>query len=183
TCASPGGKSVYMAEIARNGQVTACDVIAHRLALVRKYAERMGSTNVQVKALDGTKFDETLFEKFDRVLCDAPCSGVGAQGSKPDIVFSFSKSKVEELSELQFNILNNSAKYLKKGGIIVYSTCTLFDKENSEVVDKFLKENKDFEEIQIDNLKVEFFKKQHGIQLLPNISDTIGFYVAKLRKI
>ncbi|MEG2116212.1 MAG: 16S rRNA (cytosine(967)-C(5))-methyltransferase RsmB [Clostridia bacterium] len=183
TCAAPGGKSVYMAEIARNGQVTACDIIAHRLVLIRKYAERMGATNVASLELDGVKFDESLVEKFDRVLCDAPCSGVGAQGSKPDIVFSFSQKKLDELSELQFQILNNSAKYLKKGGEMIYSTCTMFDKENSEVVERFLKNNSDFEEMKIDNLKVEFFKKQHGIQLLPNISDTIGFYVAKLRKI
>lgn len=182
-CGAPGGKSVYMAELSPNGKVISCDVHTHRLSLIKKYAQRMSVENVDVKELDGTQFEQSYFEKFDGVLVDAPCSGIGVHGSKPDIALSFTREKLDNLAVLQFEILNNSAKYLKKGGSLIYSTCTVFDEENDDVVGRFLQSNDNFEVQQVDNFAMVGVQKKYGFQLLPDDKGQVGFYLAKLRKL
>ena len=182
-CAAPGGKSIYMGVMAPNGKVIAGDIHDHRLTLIRKYCDRMCVDNVEPVYLDGTVLNEKHVDSFDKILCDVPCSGVGVYFNKPDIMFSITEEKVKELSELQYTILTTNSKYLKVGGDMIYSTCTMFERENSFVVEKFLKENPNFEEVKITEMPVKFFNKTHGIQLLPNVSETVGFYMAKLRRV
>ena len=182
-CAAPGGKAIYMAVMAPNGKVIAGDIHDHRLTLIEKYCDRMCVDNVEPVFLDGTVLNEKHMNTFDKILCDVPCSGVGVYFNKPDILFNITEAKVKELSELQYTILTTNSKYLKVGGDIIYSTCTMFESENSSVVEKFLKENPNFQEIKITKMPVEYFEKKHGVQLLPNVSKTVGFYMAKLRRL
>ena len=178
-CSAPGGKAVYAAEKAKS--VVACDIHEHRVALIDSYARRMGAENVLSKLMDGTVFEPSFSQKFDKIICDVPCSGSGVMHERPDVLFGITEEKIKELCNLQLAILTNCSKYLKSNGTMVYSTCSLFKEENDFVVGEFLKENGDFcvEEFE---LPVYCEQKMHGKQLLPNKSQTIGFYISKLRR-
>ena len=165
-CAAPGGKSVYLAK--KGAFVTACDVYSHRLELIRSYAERT-SADVDVVEQDGTERNEDYSEAFDVVLCDVPCSGLGVIDKKRDIVINRTYEDILALSELQKKILYNCSAYVKKGGVLVYSTCTVFSKENGEVTAAFLKEHDDF-------------IKEEERQYLPDGKGMEGFYVCRMRR-
>ena len=142
-CAAPGGKTFTTAILMENeGEIVAGDIHDHRVKLILDGAKRLGLNIVSAKKMDATEFYEDLGQ-FDRVLCDVPCSGVGVIRRKPEIKYKF-EQEVNELPDIQFKILENSAKYLKKGGRLIYSTCTLLKSENEEVVNRFLENNKDF---------------------------------------
>ncbi|MDE7215509.1 MAG: 16S rRNA (cytosine(967)-C(5))-methyltransferase RsmB [Clostridia bacterium] len=165
-CSAPGGKSVLMSELTKES-VTACDIHEHRLDLIRAYAFRMGADNIEILYNDGCEYNNSFADKFDKTLCDAPCSGFGVVGKKPDIYLEASPDKIEHLSEIQYKILTNASKYTKKR--IVYSTCTLLREENYNVVGKFVKYNPEW---------VVVSHKQY----LPDGKGTDGFFIAVLEK-
>jgi len=179
-CAAPGGKSVYMAQSDKSAVVTACDIYPHRVELIKSYAKRMSAKNVQAMVCDGAEFNPDFENKFDYVLCDAPCSGMGVFYDKPDIKFFRQEKDIEELSALQKKILLNAAAYVKKGGFLVYSTCTVFDEENAQNAEFLLKHNHEFE---FSNFDLPKFGQISGEkQFYPHIDGVEGYYIAKLIK-
>ena len=148
-CAAPGGKTSHLAELMENeGKIYAFDIHPHKIEIIKKNAERMGISIIDARLGDGCKLQEEFLEKADKVLCDVPCSGLGIIRRKPDI--KWNKDDIEELPEIQYGILQNAAKYLKVGGELVYSTCTILKRENEDVVMRFLEENENFELTEIE---------------------------------
>jgi 16S rRNA (cytosine967-C5)-methyltransferase len=142
-CSAPGGKAFTIAEQMHNkGTVYAFDLYEHRVNLINQGAKRLGITNIKASVNDALVFNEKL-PLADKVLCDVPCSGFGIVRRKPEIRYKELDS-VKELPQIQYDILQVSSKYLKQGGTIVYSTCTLNKRENEKVVEKFLNDNNDF---------------------------------------
>lgn len=140
-CAAPGGKTCAMAEIMGNkGSILACDIYGHRVDLIRASAERLGLGVISLKELDGTEYCEELDERFDYVLADVPCSGLGVIQSKPEIKYRTDISRYPELIETQAAILRNALRYAKPGAVIEYSTCTINKAENEAVVEHVLGE-------------------------------------------
>lgn len=131
-CSAPGGKAVYASELAPKGRVTACDLHPHRVALIKKYAERMHADNVKAVCADATVFDESLQNKFDFVMADVPCSCFGTYKKHPDVFLQRGEEAIPRLAAVQKKIVKNAARYLKKDGVLVYSTCTLFSEENED---------------------------------------------------
>ncbi len=169
-CASPGGKTFTIAEMMANqGKVYSFDLYEHRVKLISDGAKRLGIDIINANVGDASLFNDTL-QKADKILCDVPCSGLGVIRRKPEIRYK-DLEFVDNLCELQYNILNCSAKYLKQNGILVYSTCSLNKKENEDICDKFLAENNDFK-------KVEDY-----ITLWPHKNGTDGFFIAKFKKV
>jgi 16S rRNA (cytosine967-C5)-methyltransferase len=163
-CAAPGGKSFTLAEMT-DGEVFACDVSAKRLEKVKTGASRLGLTNIKTFLQDGKVFNED-FPKFSRILCDVPCSGLGVIGKKPEIRYK-NFADFAHLPDVQYDILENSLRYLMDGGIILYSTCTLRKAENEDVVTRFL-----------DN-HPEFTAETRTI--FPRDYNSGGFFIAKLQ--
>ena len=178
-CACPGGKSFAAAILSGNGEVYSFDIHDSKLSLVENGAERLGLRNVRVGECDATKPREELFGSFDRVICDVPCSGLGVLAKKPDIRHKDNES-LQNLPELQYEILEASANYLKDGGILVYSTCTLNPEENERVVERFLDGHKEFSSV---DFAVGDIQSEGGmLTLLPHVHGTDGFFIAKIRK-
>jgi 16S rRNA (cytosine967-C5)-methyltransferase len=143
-CACPGGKSFASAIAMKNvGSITSCDLHYSKLSLIESGAKRLGIRIITPMQADSSVFKPEWKEKYDKVLCDVPCSGFGTISKKPDLRLKDSES-VKTLPDLQLSIVNNCAKYVKKGGILVYSTCTLNPAENEENILKFLNMNKEF---------------------------------------
>lgn len=183
-CSSPGGKTTHIAELMNNtGKITACDIYANRLKLVNDNAKRLEITNIQTKENDGTILNNEFIDKFDKVLVDAPCSGIGVIRRKVDIKYQRNKEDFDQLSKIQIQILNNASKYVKKEGVIVYSTCTILEEENENVIKKFLNENTNFKLIDIsDNIENNQSKDEY-IKTLPHKNNVDGFFIAKLKRI
>ncbi|MBQ8003285.1 MAG: 16S rRNA (cytosine(967)-C(5))-methyltransferase RsmB, partial [Clostridia bacterium] len=173
-CAAPGGKSEYIAEIMGNkGRVLSCDLYPHKTELIDKSCERLGIKIVQTRVNDAEKFNPEFENGFDRVLLDAPCSGLGIIRRKPDIKWSKGAADISALAQTQYRMLRHAMHYVKKGGILVYSTCTISKMENEQTVKTFLRENKNFEALCDDNMP------QGYIQLLPDKYNTDGFFIAR----
>ena len=136
-CAAPGGKSVLLSKKCK--QVTAFELHAHRVELIRQYCQRMGVENVTEFEKDSSVFDAVYEEKFDAVLCDAPCSGYGTISENPDIKLFRKETDFVALKKSQTDILNTVARYVKGGGALYYSTCSLFESENDKIIDAFLR--------------------------------------------
>ncbi|MDR3318239.1 MAG: 16S rRNA (cytosine(967)-C(5))-methyltransferase RsmB [Clostridiales bacterium] len=181
TCAAPGGKSVLLSELYPEAEITACDIYPHRAALIESYAARAGARNVRVEVRDATVVREFDREIFDVVLCDVPCSGLGVLSSRPDIRLNRKAESISALAALQYKILSASAECVKPGGLLVYSTCTVFDEENSAVVNKLLANNPEYEKLKIE-LPLPFADIDGCAQLLPDIGGTDGFFIAALRR-
>ncbi len=178
TCSCPGGKSFSAAiNLENKGVVNSFDLHENRLRLVRSGAERLGITTITTEERDGRNPKEELFGKADAVMCDVPCSGLGVIAKKPDIRYK-SYEEIENLPKVQFDILNASKKYVKDGGFIVYSTCTLRKAENEDVVNRFLEENKDFVLCPTGIMGDD----KGYVTFLPHKTFTDGFFVAKLVK-
>ena len=186
-CSAPGGKSTHIAQYMNNkGLIISRDKFPHKIKLVEDNAKRLGIDIIKTELYDALDLDESLIGKADYVLVDAPCSGLGLIRRKPEIKWNKSSEDIEGLSKLQEDILNVARRYLKVGGILMYSTCTILDQENIQVVENFLKENKDFRlmEIEDKNLShqgIDSLKKGY-IQLYPNKNNTDGFFIAKMIK-
>ena len=191
-CSSPGGKTTYLAEMMGNqGLIEAWDIHEHRTKLVENTAKRLGLTNIETRVNDATIYNEKYKEKFDKILLDVPCLGLGVLKRKPDIKWQKSKEDVEEITKTQKQILENCSQYLKKGGELVYSTCSILKEENENIINNFLKVHENFytEKINIEeNKKIknkEFFKKyitnDNCLQVYQN-KETDGFFICKLKK-
>ena len=185
-CSAPGGKTTYIAELMNNiGNIEAWDIHEHRTKLVNQNAKRLGLNIINTKVKDATIYDENLKEKFDKILLDVPCLGIGVIKRKPYIKWQRKEEDIEEITQIQKNILSNCSKYLKHGGELVYSTCSIFEKENQNVVQDFLEKNKEFklEEItgNIKNKILENIDNKRFVNIFPNeIQD--GFFICKLQK-
>ena len=180
-CSAPGGKAFTIAETMENkGVVRAFDIYQSRVELIRSGAERLGLENVFSYLSDASIFNEN-YGLADRVLCDVPCSGLGIIRRKPEIRFK-SRNDIDNLPELQYRILCNSARYLKEGGRIVYSTCTLNPKENSEVCDRFLSEHPEFSAVEIMPELQRYGEDDKYLTLMPHLHSTDGFFVAAFVK-
>ena len=178
-CAAPGGKSVLLAK--KCNQVISCELHAHRVELINSYAQRMGVQNITAMQSDSSVFNPEFEEKFDAVLVDAPCSGTGVINENPDIKQFRRESDISELSELQLKILSNCAKYVKSGGALYYSTCSILPEENDSVVHAFLEANSEYG-LDIPNSPLPHIATKYGLQFLPHISMGAGFYLSKFTK-
>lgn len=185
-CSAPGGKAVYMSELCPHGKVVACDLYPHRVALIQKYKNRMHTPNVKAVQADACVLNEEWKDAFDFVLCDAPCSCLGTFKKHPDVFLNKDESCISELATTQRQILENAAKYLKVGGAMVYSTCTLFEEENENVVHDFLEKNVDFVLEHISGLEKidggKYLDNKGMIQILPH-DEYDGFFIAKIRRV
>ncbi|MBQ3547067.1 MAG: 16S rRNA (cytosine(967)-C(5))-methyltransferase RsmB [Clostridia bacterium] len=167
-CAAPGGKSFSLALLMENkGEIISCDIYDHKCELIKKSADRLGLDIIKPIVQDGTVYNSDLGE-FDCVLCDVPCSGLGIIRRKPDIKYK-DFSEFDGLLTIQKAILNNAKKYVKTGGKLLYSTCTLRKAENENIVNEFLAQNSDF-------------KLEYSHTFMPHIDGTDGFYCALLIK-
>ena len=168
-CAAPGGKTTYIAEcMNNNGQVVAMDRYAHKIDIINKNCQRLGVDIVESIHHDSQRAFSKYIGQADRVLVDAPCSGLGNIGSKPDIKWRKLESDIEALEETQQRILVSSDEYLKPSGVMVYSTCTISKRENDDIVNWFCESNN--------------YTKLYEKQYFPHVDGTNGFYIAKMRK-
>ena len=181
-CAAPGGKSFAAAmETAGKADITSCDVHEHKIGLIEKGAARLGIASHTARLQDATEFVSEWEEAFDAIICDVPCSGYGIIRKKPDIRHK-NPEDMTDLPRLQLQILKNQSRYLKKGGVLIYSTCTLIRQENEGVVEAFLEENSDFT-LEPLPLPDPFLKNESGmLALVPGEYDTDGFFIARLRR-
>ena len=181
-CAAPGGKS-FAAAIAMQGEgsITSCDIYAHKVDLIAKGAARLGFTQITPTLQDATVFNSAREGKMDTVITDVPCSGFGIIRKKPDIRYK-SLAQMAELPALQQQILDNAARYVKPGGLLLYSTCTLVRAENEDVAENFLRTHPDFtpEPLPLPSL---FPRNESGmLALVPGEYDTDGFFICRLRR-
>lgn len=171
TCSAPGGKTTYIAELMKNeGIIVAWDIYEHRTKLVEENANRLGINIIETKVKDASIYDQNLNEKFDKILLDVPCLGIGVIKRKPDIKWQRKVEDIKEITNIQQDILEKCSKYLKKQGVLVYSTCSILKEENENVIYKFLEKNNDFEIIE-NNI----------MNIIPD-NEKDGFFICKLRK-
>ena len=181
-CAAPGGKS-FAAAIATGGRARqiACDVHEHKTGLITNGAKRLGFDKIDVHCQDATRNVPEWNDSFDALICDVPCSGYGIIRKKPDIRYK-NPADMADLPELQLRILKNQARHVKKGGVLIYSTCTLIRSENEGVVERFLAENDEFY-LEPLPLPENFPKNESGmLALVPGEYDTDGFFIGRLRR-
>ena len=181
-CSAPGGKS-FAAAIAMGGkgEITSCDVHEHKTGLIANGAARLGFGNITAKCQDATETVAQWVDAMDVVIADVPCSGLGIIRKKPDIRYK-NLAEMKELPGLQLKILENQAKYVKKGGVLLYSTCTVLKAENEDVVAAFLEKHEDFY-VEPLELPEVFPKNENGmLTLIPGEYDTDGFFICRLRR-
>ena len=168
-CAAPGGKTMLAAEkVLPEGRVQSRDVSEQKVWQIEENLERMGLANVDTKVYDATVWDESMVGKADVVIADVPCSGLGVMGKKRDIKYHATLQGMESLLQLQKEIVKNAVTYVKEGGTLLYSTCTINKKENEEMVQWICEEFS--------------FEKESMTQLFPGEDNSDGFFFAKLRK-
>ena len=169
-CAAPGGKTTYLAQLMNNkGKIDAWDIYEHRIKLINETAQKLGITIIHTKKKDASLYYTELYERYDKILLDVPCTGIGVIRKKPEIKWTRKPEDIEEMVKIQEQILDNCSRYLKNGGTLVYSTCTVFKKENREQIEKFLEKHKEY-------------KLEEDISLYPHKHGTDGFYIAVLKK-
>lgn len=184
-CAAPGGKSCYLAEIMNGtGRVQAWDIHEHRVKLIESQMKRLGLENIRPIVRDASKTREDLFNTIDAVLLDAPCSGTGFLAQKPDIKLRITEESIEDLTALQKKLLDTVCQYVKPGGIMVYSTCSILKEENEEQIRQFLKRHPEFEEAALPESIPKQYRdrKTLGLQLLEYRDGLEGFYMIRMRK-
>ena len=181
-CSAPGGKSFAAAiEMKGQGAITSCDVHDHKIGLIQKGADRLGIEIITSRLQDAAQFVPQWEGQMDAVIADVPCSGYGIIRKKPDIRYK-DPDEMNELPGLQLQILTNQARYVRPGGVLMYSTCTLVRKENEGVVEKFLKANPDFS-LEKLTLPENFPENTTGmLTLVPGEYDTDGFFISRLRR-
>ncbi len=180
-CAAPGGKTFTIAEMMNGkGRVKAFDIYQSRVELIKNGAKRLGLENVSAFLSDASLYNEN-YGTADRILCDVPCSGLGIIRRKPEIRFK-NKPQIDSLPEIQYKILCNAVRYLKPGGRLVYSTCTLNPAENDRVCDRFLEEHQDFVKAEYLTDIPRYGESDKYLTLMPHIHSTDGFFVAAFDK-
>lgn len=189
-CSSPGGKTTYIAQIVENqAEIEAWDIHQHRTKLVEENAKRLGINIIKTKVKDATIYNEENYEKFDKILLDVPCLGIGVLKRKPDIKWRRKREDIEEISELQAQILETVSKYLKPKGELVYSTCSILKEENEKIIERFLEKNQNFykKAIKLDKMAkndknyFENFLEDGYLQVYQN-QETDGFFICKIAK-
>lgn len=183
-CAAPGGKTVHIAEyLSEQGHIEALDLYDHKLRLIKQNAERLyQAEKISLTKLDARQSFETFgADRFDKILVDAPCSGLGLIRRKPDIKYRKETTDFENLQKVQLEILENTCKTLVNSGTIVYSTCTIFDEENFQVIEKFLAKHPEFEQVPLTHEKADIVKNG-CLMITPDAYHTDGFFIAKLCK-
>ena len=181
-CAAPGGKS-FAAAIAMGGQgeITSCDVHPHKTELIARGAARLGLNHITSKLQDASVFVPEWESTMDAVIADVPCSGLGIIRKKPDIRYK-NLEETEDLPALQLAILENQSRYVRPGGLLLYSTCTVLRRENEQVVEAFLKNHEDFAREPLPLPEI-FPKNETGmLTLIPGQYDTDGFFICRLRR-
>lgn len=181
-CSAPGGKSFAAAILLEGrGQITSCDVYPHKVALIESGAARLGIGNIAPRLQDATQIVPEWIGAMDVVLADVPCSGLGIIRKKPDIRYK-NLQEMEALPALQKKILETQARYVKPGGVLLYSTCTVLKRENEDVVERFLKDHGDFSLEKLP-LPQPFPENETGmLTLIPGEYDTDGFFICRLRR-
>ncbi len=185
-CAAPGGKSMHIAEkLNGSGKVYAFDVSERKVAYLEENRARLGYQNVDVAVKDATIFDKNYVEKGDVVLADVPCSGLGVIGKKCDIKYRIDEDEITKIVELQKKIIDNAWRYVKKGGTLIYSTCTISHRENEEMLD-YIVENT---ALKLESIEAYIPKELHCdttnkgyLQLLPGVHECDGFFIARLKR-
>lgn len=186
-CAAPGGKSIHLADkLKGTGHVEARDLTEYKTGMIWENIKRMQLKNISAVQMDATVPDEESMEKADIVIADLPCSGLGVLGKKTDLKYKITENQTEELAALQKQILETVCQYVKSGGTLVYSTCTINRAENQENVNWFLELHPMFEVDRIETVLCEELRKSVGedgcLQLLPGIHDSDGFFIARFKK-
>lgn len=186
-CSAPGGKATHLGEIMKNnGEILAFDIYNHKLDLINSNANKLGIDIIKTQLNDATLLNEGLVGYGDFVLVDAPCSGIGLFRKKPEIKWNLKEEHIEALAKLQRDILQNAVQYVKPGGVMVYSTCTLTIEENEEIINWFLEKYSDFRLESIEEYLPDSLRNQGGdrgyIKLFPNINNCDGFFIARIRK-
>ncbi|UXR77574.1 MULTISPECIES: 16S rRNA (cytosine(967)-C(5))-methyltransferase RsmB [unclassified Staphylococcus] len=177
-CSAPGGKSCHMAEILDGaGNILATDIHDHKIGLIQHNIDKLGLSGIQAEQHDATVPYDGV---FDRILVDAPCSGLGVLRHKPEIRYTMTQETVDQLVKIQLQILNNVAQNLKIGGELVYSTCTIEQMENENVIYTFLKAHPEFEFVTIQDPRTK--EQVKTLQLLPQDFDADGFFITKIRR-
>ena len=184
-CAAPGGKTCYLAELmAGTGRVQAWDIHEHRTALIEAQARRLGLENVRPMVRDAAKKREDLYQSMDAVLLDAPCTGLGMITEKPDIKIRITEESIRELTEIQKKLLDTVCEYVKPGGTLVYSTCSILPEENEMQAEMFLQAHPEFQAVDLPETVPEKYRKYRktGLQLLEYRDGVEGFYVCRFRR-
>ncbi len=179
-CSAPGGKSIRLAHKVKN--VYSWDIHEHRVELIEEYKRRMGIENISTEVRDAKVYVEQFEEGFSAVLCDVPCSGIGVVNDNPDIKLNREESSVKELNIEQLSILKTASQYVKVGGYLYYSTCSIFNSENIDIINAFMSDIKGFEICKIDS-KLQHLDINGTNLFLPDISGGLGFYIAKLKRV
>lgn len=182
-CAAPGGKTTHMASYLSTGRVTALDLYDHKLDLIRENASRLGVIDrIHTQKLDATKVHEVFLpDSFDKILVDAPCSGIGLIRRKPDLKYNKENADFTSLQKIQLKILDSVCQTLVKGGIITYSTCTILPQENREVVRRFLEKHPEFEQVSLEHEKKDILV-DGCILITPELYHTDGFFISQFKK-
>jgi len=184
-CSAPGGKTTHIAEIMRNtGHISAFDLHENKLSLIKQNLNRIGIANTTCDVMDATIYDPNLLESADRVLIDVPCSGLGIIRKKPEIKWSKHIKNIEDIVNTQRKIMENASKYVKKGGVLVYSTCTLNKEENEGNIDWFIENHPDFkiQPVFYGRLNNINYSDSGYVTILPN-EYMDGFFIAKIIKL
>lgn len=185
-CSAPGGKATHMAQLMQNrGTIIARDIHEHKLRLIDDAAARLGIDIIKSELHDAALPDEAYNRYFDRVLLDAPCTGLGIIRRKPDIKWARETKDLDSITALQRQLIQQVSNTVKPGGVLVYSTCTILPEENEGVVNTFLEQNKDFEADDITPylpLELAVHAKGCMLQLYPNRDGIDGFFIARIKR-
>ncbi len=183
-CSAPGGKTTHIAELMGNtGHISAYDLHKNKLSLIKENLKRIGITNTTCDVRDATIYDSNLFECADRVLIDVPCSGLGIIRKKPEIKWSKHIKDIKSIIDTQRQIMENASKYVKKGGVLVYSTCTLNKEENEGNIEWFIESHSEFKTEPVFYGKLENinYSDKGYVTIFPN-EYMDGFFIAKIKK-
>jgi 16S rRNA (cytosine967-C5)-methyltransferase len=186
SCAAPGGKATHLAQLMQDtGRIIAIDIHPNRLSLIKENIERLGLNIIETVQADATKLDTVLKEQVDKVLIDAPCSGLGVLARRPDARWRKTPDQIEELAILQSELLNSAAPFIKNGGVLIYSVCTISHQEGIEVIEGFLRSHPEFvldDVVSYLPASLRFEEPYKWVQLLPHKHGTDGLFMARLIK-
>ena len=185
-CSAPGAKSFNASILTEDSPVLSCDISKKKLELVYRSARQLGITSLRTRRSDATEFCGEFEGRYDRVICDVPCSGLGVIRRKPEILYSMNTEKIKEIVSLQEKITSNAAGYVKPGGVLVYSTCTVNEDENEKAVERILRENPGMRPKKITlpfPLGASHPETDEGmLSLMPGRDDADGFFIATLER-
>lgn len=187
-CAAPGGKTTHLAEMMDNqGEIVACDVHPHKRELVAHTAKRLGITIVKTLVSDAADLPKQDIGLFDRILLDAPCTGLGVIRRKPDIKWNKQEQDIKDIAKVQFELISQVSKLLKPGGLMVYSTCTIEPEENQDLIERFLQQNEEYEldqslSLDLPDAVKELAGQKGYVQILPHQFSSDGFFISRIRR-